>query len=1449
MVPMVSRFAARLLPFALLLGACAEESAQLPPLPTYPAPLEARPLELQGATACGIDADCDPGSFCFLGSCSVQCETGAECDSGECDTRGRCTESTNKAANSDLPAGPPNTRISGLELINKPAVEIDVQPGEEFITVTFETSESATPQGGLSYRIESSADDSLARRVQTSNGGTTHTVVIPTGAANPAFVGDLVDVNIVTPIGTIPLVLKSLLTVAGIYEGTLKIDGLGTEVPLSFGIDGDMGALGTGISNAFLVVPSGESAMFGPVAESQLPALNATQELRTPLTYDSAVGAWVATFANAYDIPSDQAFGLLAATQVKRELRYELKVEADRTVSGSLVDRWQGLYDGTQADGTRVIPKVQLSGSFRLAKSSAQAATNATDFVAFANTPNPQLQNFSLSTGCAALADATDGCAARTTFAGALACADAVAGGAVATRTLTEVVAGLLAGGLTDDGKTFKEFLAGCADGSVAACVPTEAQMCGVELQAVAFGLAPGGYSLDKERLWDGFGDLLLEVTGGPQLGAFFVDTESRRDWLENANYGSTAITSAAAAQLNAQLMDDYVTKVLGPNIQALRTYLQPSSFAFLSRVPDSADSIDQRDRLLIAMVGSWTATADALSLAAQRWNEVYRLDGERRLKANEVAGYLGEMYRAAAVIIQLHKEAGKAAEAAPVAAGLGTLLLRYEELTNTFNELLFARDGELAVSSSLDPEQASRGVLAQRHEAALEAVDDASVKVDTLLQTLLDNDIRNADLFANLDNAVNESQKRLVELCGQPEGCDVLRPGDAANPLCDTSWEAGVCGFKQSKGLLTNRSPRSVQGFESAASPSEAGRAIQEIGAAASAVKKTTEAKKAFMQSTLQQADTAAAFLASANKWNADTETANAAIDARFKADVDALNSRFSLREKTIRANIEAAKKKITDAEIMYYTLLGVSGAAKIASLALASSQVSLEVSMRMLESASETTKEMTAAASECPDVTVGLAVRVGAVKCAVNLGGQAGATVIKNIANSMSTFAKVKGYVAFIQDEAMKFWMTQRHGYERLLDLTHEQKIAIELWTVELESLRDPATQLAREQFIDHTRAVAAAKEVHARDLDDYQRQMNEVFDRSVELLDREQDLLARQGELVTASSHYYQIVEAARQERATLEMRRLQRQQIAQLVAGPQAVFFAANGLTEAERELDRAKRKMNDWLVALEYAAVRPFYNERMSILLARNTYPLRAIADRLTDLEGQCGGATNQQEGSVSLRDDLLKLTSSQVDPVSGQTLTPAQRFRQTLVQSDIPATATMRYTVSQTADQVASNSALLVVNFNLGLTQFANLRATCNAKVAGIALHLVGSDLGSGQPYATLLYNGSSQTYSCQPGIDAYVQTFGQGDTTFGSVTSFVVNGRAASPVAGVGEMGSSNVTFAGLPLAGDYTLIIDPSLPANQAINWNNLQDIELGLSYSYQDVFSSTSDCANSL
>ena len=287
-----------------------------------------------------------------------------------------------------------------------------------------------------------------------------------------------------------------------------------------------------------------------------------------------------------------------------------------------------------------------------------------------------------------------------------------------------------------------------------------------------------------------------------------------------------------------------------------------------------------------------------------------------------------------------------------------------------------------------------------------------------------------------------------------------------------------------------------------------------------------------------------------------------------------------------------------------------------------------------------------------------------------------------------------------------------------------------------------------------------------------------------------------------------------------------------------------------LVEAERELDRAKRKMADWLVAMEFAAVRPFFNERMAILLARNTYQLRAIADRLRDLESRCGGATNVQTSVISVRDDLLHLDDAQLDATEEKVLSPADRFWTLAQNAALPQNLAVRYSAAETVEQgTQGNDDLFVLNVQLTQAAFANLSHTCNAKIESIAVRLVGEELGGSQPMVTILYGGKSSMYSCQPGIDAYVRTFAQGNTAYGSNSSFVTEARAISPVAGITEMGSPNTTLAGMPLSSDYTIIIDPWLPANRGVDWSRLDDVELELRYSYQDLFGANSECANAL
>ena len=1546
---MVSRFAARLLPFALLLGACAEESAPLPPLPVYP-PIEPMVLKIEGATACDIDADCDEDTFCFLSHCSVQCESGAECDSGICDDRGRCTESTNKSANSDLPVGPPNNRLMGIEIEKRPELEIQVQPGEEFVTVTFETSSSVNPLGGLSYRIESSADDSLARRVQTSNGGTTHTVVIPTGFANPDFEGDSVSINIVTPIGTIPLILKGLTDIYNHYEGTLKLNGLGTEIPIKFGV------LKRPDNAEWFIVPSGYADMFGPVAQA-VPAANSDGEGRQARAslqgpsqiYDSA-NWYTANFSNVYTIPAaaetqvvgkpipefarKPVFAGLTPNTIKREIKYDFKRNTNGTLSGYFYDTWTSFYATTAAGATAPIPMtIQITGRFNMKVADDSAAwktnvdTNWSDsdsIVPTSTNTNPAgyvlgANEFSLTGEC--ITAAKNWTTSSNTCDGDLADYNSVSitqnytrakdcavelGSSTGSRTITDTVVAQLNGSATGTNtQSFQDFLKDCADATKDVCYTKLGRACGLEFEAKTFQSATGGSAVeDKAASWKRYVKLLLDVTGGLQLAAFYRDTQLRREWLENASYASTAATGNAAAQLNNALMDKYETGVFKPNLKALRYYLAPSVLAYFGSAPQGAEAETERDRLLISMVAAWTSTADSLALSAQRWNEIYRLDADRKGAANKVAANLGELYRSAIVIMQLQRNAGRAAEGAPIASGLNTLLLRYEILTNSFNELLFARDGEVAVSTSLDPN--NPGLLTQRREKALEAVDDASVKIDGLLEKLRENDIRNLEIYNGLDTSIDASQKRLLELCGKPVLLDQTPTPDER-----PSTAAGVCGFWQDASkartartpgeISTNLNDGSIKltlgagtiALDLAISSPEAASvvgsaaalAVYDIGIAKRNLDVATVAKTAAANNfdmIIQQISSFSGIAALPIPRSDGTSTnprigfeerytkRKKEIQDRYNSFIDQqVKVRGYESETLTRLNNDlGSEEMIRDAQIAQESVaIAMAILTAYATATNQGTETTSEITYDLLSKASGNVEQFGEKSSECVKVQAGTSVYVGAPACAVNLSAKATGQIIQKTAD--------------ITKVAWRF----TEAAARITNAIAEGVTAVTLASSNIAIYAEQFNQRKRE-IVDAKRAVHSESdlmELQAMENKEYADQENLTqyhadLDHLAEMLLEQSKLagessqavaneLAQAAQLQRAKLAYYAIVADAQREEGTLDMLEMQRTKISALIAGPQAFFFAANGLTEAERELDRAKRKMSDWLVAIEYAAVRPFYSERMAILLARNTYQLRALADRLSDLEAQCGGETNLQKVTVSLKKQ--------------RGFSESEGFRAYIANSATPMPdVNIRYTVTEILSAQTDKNNLLVIPFALPLDAFANLTATCNAKIESIALSVDGVDsgtslFGEGAPYGTIIYHGDAKTYSCQPGIDAYITQFGQGtgyvpasgvapnaipeSGTFGATTKFVVNARAASPVMAVNtlpvsdykepEMGSENSTLKGLPVGGSYTLIIDKSKTANTAINWGQLEDVKLEITYSYQDVFSSTSDCATSL
>jgi hypothetical protein len=337
---------------------------------------------------------------------------------------------------------------------------------------------------------------------------------------------------------------------------------------------------------------------------------------------------------------------------------------------------------------------------------------------------------------------------------------------------------------------------------------------------------------------------------------------------------------------------------------------------------------------------------------------------------------------------------------------------------------------------------------------------------------------------------------------------------------------------------------------------------------------------------------------------------------------------------------------------------------------------------------------------------------------------------------------------------------------------------------------------------------------------------------FDRTLEI--QQADYTVKQRERA-----YARIVQRAQLLEARLRNLMQQRAQTNLDLGSPSVLFGWANRLEQAENSLERAKDELMDWVVALEYLAVRPFMDARLQILLARNTYQLEEIADSLEDIQSRCGGAINKNVSTLSLRDDILGLTSPLADPVSGAVYTTSETLRAVLANVSIPVDKRLRFSADATIGDLASRDNVWAATFDVGLSDFANLGSSCNAKIENVSMQLVGEGLGQAQPTVNLVYDGTSTVRSCQPDIDTIVDNIGRDATSFSAVTLFKAPGRVLAPVAGVNDFGEINQTLVGLPLASQYTVIIDPTLGENSKIDWNKLEDVKIRVTYAYQDFF----------
>ena len=276
------------------------------------------------------------------------------------------------------------------------------------------------------------------------------------------------------------------------------------------------------------------------------------------------------------------------------------------------------------------------------------------------------------------------------------------------------------------------------------------------------------------------------------------------------------------------------------------------------------------------------------------------------------------------------------------------------------------------------------------------------------------------------------------------------------------------------------------------------------------------------------------------------------------------------------------------------------------------------------------------------------------------------------------------------------------------------------------------------------------------------------------------------------------------------------------------------------------IETAKERIYDYLAGVEYFAVRPFVDLRRAIYLARSVNDLEDILTQIDTIRSKCGAPTTRASVELSAR-EKMGIT------IDYQDMDMGERFRYVMSKGNIPINALTRYTADSTVrDLLSSGRDMRAGTFELKIDDYANLAATCNAKIESIAIQLVGENLikeGEGEnvvPTMTVFYDGQTQLVSCQPNIEQLVSSLGP-KTSYGKYSTFMLTPTKISPTAGLNTYGEANVHLQGNPVATSYTVLIDTTIGENRKINWDNVDDVKLQLNYTYQDLFSVGSVCTN--
>ncbi|QDG54634.1 hypothetical protein FIV42_28980 [Persicimonas caeni] len=1438
---------------ALVAAGCGgdEDKKSLPvEVPGETQPAAPAPLSVASMGGCAIDADCAEGRFCFQGTCAYECTEDADCgDAQSCSSHGECLDQTGEGL---ITQALEEDAFADIRAINDPNTVLYVSPGQSEVTLHLEF-DAELPDEGLPYRIERSDAAGEPARIQRTEGGVSQVdIAVPVGQASPEHEeAGGVRVEVVTALRNYEMYLRPAPPIGGKYYGQATAATFGSSgLPLEFDIvTKPDGATLQDAETAWLVLPVASERLFSPIAETD----GAPPYMTAELVYDDFVQRWVAVFENGFDLTTSSVIALPDAEQVRRTIRVEIEPYGKDQLIGTIKDIWTGLYEVRSEAGVTKLEDVLFEGDLTM-KRERDSMSHADLIRAPGVAASPDLLPAPPLDQCADAGfydvepvidgNATYDCeaiASQADFEAAApaeqaSCAIAVAHTSLAGDTTASQIRAFLDENVPDpEGMSFSEFIDKCADGTDGYCVPADEVLCSRQLLGFAYR-NQGDASTMMSELVGSYQEVTREAYLGQQLGAFGADADKRLEWLKTTDY--PAVVTSAVENLNEQLLQEWATQVLDVHLRVLNGQLDPSGLAVLSREVTGADALDARQQLLTEMAQSWRGAMEALTLAASRYHSLFQDDARREEATDFVTTRMFDLYLAAGVLRNLNLSAGVGYLSAGFGTGFSDLLGEASRLAMPYDKLVYARDAEVVVNTSVDPQSNNDTLLAERRRAALDEIIEAQDSVQSVLAQARAEALDEEQLRNRMNNEINDLRDDLVEMCGMPVGCTAQT--FRTDPSCRVRVAPGKCGYAIDK--ETEEITEFTLGSQNV---SEAGRSLLDMTEAAQNLKIAVEEKNAFNQRLDLAWQELTAFEADINAWNVKRLENLQALE-------DNLAQREQIRNETLRAMADNFAQRagnrqanIADSIAMFeeWDKIRMDGVEE--QMGLIQKELSQRHAAAFFREAASTSDKIFAAMMEGIPKVAGMSNDVSSpARAAVLITGTLISSTLDITAAGLEMGADAaaaarekkallqEAEMAALEDEAE---LDDLIGADELETLKEELRSTQAQNDAELALLRDLA-QLAQTEV--------ETELAYERDFAEFRRRRTAFLQMMTESAGLNLRVVQAQIGFAQAMADYLGIVQRAQLADAKLEELMRQRANINRLVGSPAVIFSRANRLRQAELRLERAKEKLMEWLVALEYYAVRPFMDQRLQILLARNPYQLEEIAEKLDALQRDCGGATNELTTVLSVRDDLLGFTRTITDSVTGETLSPADRLRRVLEDGYVPVDKRVRYSTDESIGGLLGRGAdVLAATFFVDLSDFANLGLTCNAKVASVDLKLVGDGLGDARPTVSLLYDGTSQLRSCQPGIDDYVAQFGEETTNYGSVTYLRTAGRSISPVAGINEFpgaaGQANQSLGGLPLASQYTLLIDKAAGENAEIDWSKLEDIEVELTYTYQDVF----------